>query len=900
MIVSGDVRVRAWLALLFSEAVRLYPRPFRERFGAAMREAFGDVLTAASTRGVTKLLGTAFRSILTCAAGGLAERFRAVSRASQVPGSRSSRRWSPSMDGLLRDFRFAFRSLLRRPGFTGIAVVTLALGIGANTAIFSVVDGVLLRPLPYTDPDGLVVVRKSLVDDPAQRSSMSLPDIEDIEALDAFETLVGIEPGDWALTGQGEARMISAASVTDGLLGTFRLTPALGRDLAAADGKQGSAAVVVISHGFWQTVLGGRADVLGSTIELEGVRREVVGVGPRGFDYPRGAELWIPWERQPGCVRGCHTLRPIGRLSAGTVVEHAQLHASALAVRLSETYPESNTNKRFVVISLEDDVVGNARTGLWILFGAVGVVLLIACANVANLLFVRATHRRGEVAVRAALGASSARLARELLSESFVLAMAGATLGVAAAAGMLAGLRNIGAATVPRIDAVALDGRVLLFTLGLSLVVALVFGSSPALRLARGALREAVTGAGRGMTRGPGERRYRASLLAGEVALSVLLLVGAGLLLRTFGALMQVPLGFDDRDVVRFTVSLPDSRYDDLEEIVGFFEELETGIAALPGVESVGSTFGAPFSSGRFAADVLIDGRPEPRPGDETGAAVRPVTAGYLETMRIPVLRGRGIADTDRISSAPVAVVNETFVRENFPGEEPLGQRFSLSVDFGFGSPTYEIVGVAADVLSSDVTGEPNAAAYVPLTHTGISFMVVHVRSRAGTPPPASQLHARIAAIDPNLPAFDLETVRDAVHRTVAPTRFYLVLIGGFAALAVILAALGLYGVVSYQVARQTREIGVRLALGARAGGVVGMVLFTGLRPAVAGVVIGLAAALAAGRIMESLLFGVRPNDPLTLAAVPALLLCVVVIASLVPALRAAHVDPVSALRSDE
>ena len=884
--------------LLFIAAVRIYPRWFRERFGSSMHEAFDDVLDAARVRGVGHMLSAAFRSIVACAAGGVVERMAHMARPASPDLLRSSR-WSSSMDTLLRDLRFAFRSLLRRPGFTAITVLTLSLGIGANTAIFSVVDGVLLRPLPYADPDGLVVVWKGLEGGPPVRSTMSLPDIEDIAALESFETLVGISPGSEALTGRGEPRMVSASGITDGLLATFRLAPALGRDLTAADGEQGAAPVVVVTHGFWRTVLGGSEDVLGSTLELGGVRREIVGVGPPGFDYPRGTDLWTPWERQPGCLRGCHLMRPVGRLAEGADVERAQLDAGALALRLADEYPESNINKRFRVVSLEDEVVGDARTGLWILFGAVGVVLLIACANVATLMLARATHRRGEVAVRAALGASATRLTRELLTESFLLAFAGAGLGVAVATGLLTGLRGIATGTVPRLDAIALDSRVLLFTIGLSLLVALAFGLSPALRLGRGALRDAVAGTGKGVNRGPGERRYRASLLAGEVALSVVLLVGAGLLLRTFDALMQVPLGFDDRDVVRFRLSLPFTRYDDLEEIVGFYHELETRIAALPGVQSVGSAFGAPFARGNFNADVSFEGRPEPGPGQEPQAAVRPVTAGYLETMRIPLVQGRGIEDTDRPGSLPVAVVSEAFVRENFPGEDPMGRRFSLSVDFGYGSPTYEIVGVAGDVRSGDITSEPGPAVYVPIAYTGMPDLVVHARSRPGVQSLEPQLRAEVKALDPDLPISDLETVRDAVDRTVAPTRFYLILIGSFAALAVVLAALGLYGVVSYYVASQTREIGVRMALGARAAGMVRMVLSAGLRPALAGVVIGLAAALAAGRVVESLLFGVRPNDALTLAAVPAMLLCVVMVASLLPALRAARVDPVTALRDE-
>jgi predicted permease len=851
-----------------------------------MHEAFDDVLQAAAEHNSWRLMSAGLRSVSACAAGGMVERISSTFRAR--PHHHAA---------MFRDLRFAVRSLRRRPGFTAIAVLTLALGIGANTAIYSVVQGVLLSPLPYTDPEGLVMVWATSERSSEMRGSMSWPDVVDIGALDSFETLVAYSANDVTLTGLGEARLIASAEVMDGLLASFRQAPALGRDLTAADSDPGAAPVAVVAHGFWHTTLGGRADVLGSTIVMGGRTHEIVGVAPPGFSFPEGTQLWRPHTRSEECGRSCHQLRAIGRLAAGSDVASARLQTHALALHLAEAYPESNINKRFRVISLTEEVVGDVRAGLLLLLGAVGVVLLIACANLANLLLVRAAHRRGEVALRAALGASRGRLVREILAESVVLALAGGMFGLAVAAGLLSGLRSIAPPALPRLDTVALDGRILLFTLTLSLTVALAFGLSPALRLARGALRDAMMGTGKGVSHSPGESRYRASLLAGEVALSALLLVGAGLLLRTFGAMANVPLGFDADQVVRFTLSLPSSRYSELERIDGFFRELELRIAALPDVESVGSIFGAAFARGQAITNVTIEGRPEPGPGEETEAAMRAVTANYIETMRIPVLSGRGLELTDRDASRPVAVVNEAFVRENFPGEDPLGRRFSLAVDFGFGEPTYEIVGVARDVRARSVTAAPRAEAYVPHAHVGVRNMVVHVRARRGAPSLIARLRAEVAALDPNLPLARIETMQEAVDRTMASTRFYLILIGGFAVLAVLLAAVGLYGVVSYQVARQTREIGIRVALGARTSGILTMVISAGLRPAVAGVVLGLGGALAAGQIMESLLFQVRPRDPLTLATVPALLLCVVVVASLMPAWRASRVDPVTALR---
>ena len=803
------------------------------------------------------------------------------------------------MEASIRDLRFAARSLLRRPGFTAIAVSTLALGIGANAAIFSVVDGLLLRPLPYVDPAGLVMVWRVSDADPGARNAMSFPDIEDAALLPAFESLVGVTSVDAALTGFGEPRLVSGARVTDGLLSTFRLTPILGRDLSGGDGVPGAAPVVVVSHGFWITVLGGRRDVLGLTIQLNELDYEIVGVAPAGFGYPQDTQFWVAWTRNEGCARGCHGLRPIGRLAAGASVAAAHEQGRSLALRLADAYPRTNFEKRFRVISLADEIVGDVRAGLWVLLGAATIVLLVACGNVANLLLARASHRQGEVAIRAALGASRGRLLREILAESVVLAIAGTALGAAVAAGLLSGLQRIAEGTLPRLDAIAINGRVLLFIAALCVSVALVSGLSPALRLARGALRDAVTGTGKGVNRGPGERRYRASLLAGEVALSVLLLVGAGLLLRTFIALTQVPLGFDGREVVRFTVSLPYSRYAELDRIDGFFHELESRIGELPDVASVGSVNGAPFARGSTTANVYHEGRPYPSPSERTDAGVRSVTAGYLETMGVPVLRGRGIERTDRVGSNPVAVVNEAFVRENFPTEDPLGRRFTLSIDFGFGSPVREIVGIVGDVRSGSVTTEPRAEVYVPLAHTGVNTMVIHVRGRRGAAPLFEQLRAQVLALDANLPLASVETVTEAVGRAVAPTRFFLLLIGGFALMALLLAAVGLYGVVSYHVAQRTREIGLRMALGAQPRRIVRTMVGEAMRPTTLGILIGLAAALAAGRALESLLFQVHPRDPLTLLLAPALLVPVVGLASLVPAWRAARVDPVTALREE-
>jgi predicted permease len=804
------------------------------------------------------------------------------------------------METLLRDVRFAIRSLVRRPAFATIAVATLAIGLGANAAVFSVIDTVLLRPLPYIEPETLVQVWRAREDNPAARGSMSLPDIDDIAALPGFETLVGVAESNLALTGLDQAQNIPTARVTDGLLRTFGLTPAIGRDITPADGVPGAAPVVVVAHGFWQTVLGGRPDILGSTIELGGQQREIVGVAPPGFEYPSGTRVWVPWTRVEGCRRGCNALRSIGRLQSGTNVSTAQAQLTALAQRLASAYPAIHRDTRFRVVTLTDAIVGDVRSGLWITFGAVTILLLIACANIAHLLLTRAADRRQEFAIRVALGAGSGHLVRQVVAEVLILALAGATCATIVAAGILDGLRLLAVDQLPRVEALRLDGRTILFTLALSLILALSLGLAVALRLARRSARATVDLRPGSASRGPREGRYRASLLASEAALSVFLLFGAALLLRTFVALMAVPLGFDGRGVVRFTLTLPYSRYAGGEQIARFFSELESRIGALPGVEAVGSVLGAPFARGSVTAFVTIEGEPRPDPRDRTDADIRPVTHGYFATMRIPVLRGRGIESTDRIESPSVAVVNEAFVREFLSGtENPLGKRVTPGIDLGLGIRAYEIVGVVRDVRTADLTAPPRPALYLPATQAGANSLTVHVRAIGAPMQLVPRLRAEVAALDPDLPLTSVETVDGAVMRTIAPTRLYLASIGGFALVALILAAVGVYGVVSYHVALRRREIGVRIALGAGPGAVLRMVAREGMRPVGAGLVLGLGAALAAGRLLQSLLFEVRSWDPLALLLAPGVLFCVAMLASLLPAHRATRLDAMTTMRAE-
>ncbi len=799
------------------------------------------------------------------------------------------------MDNFARDLRHSVRALARRPGFSLIAIVTLALGIGANTAIFSVVNAVLLRPLEWHEPDGLVMVWAASEENPDNRGSMSLPDTRDIADLPAVETLIGFRGTTATITGGEEPMLIEAGRVTDGLMATFGARPLMGRDLTAEDAALEMPRVIVVSERYWREQMGGRADVIGSTVNVSDVAMEVVGVAPAGFDFPDRAQLWYPWHLDPeGCGRGCHTLSTIGRLAEGATLAALHSQAATLAVTLADAYPDSNFGKRFRAVRLADDQVADVRLGLWFILGAVSLVLLIACANVANLLLVRGESRRGEVAVRTALGASRTRLASQVLMESAVLTVAGAALGLVLARGAVSFVRAMPAGTVPRIDTVSLDGAVLLFTLGLAALVTLLFGLSPALRQAR-----QLTAADLVSERRSGSSvqatRSRSMLLAVEVALSVLLLVGAGLLLKSFDKLYKVEMGFQADNLTRFRLSLPFARYDNIGKIVVFYRTLEERLAALPGVVSVGSAYGPPLGSGNITGEALIEGRPTPGPGQELYASMHSVTHRYLETSGIPLLRGRGIEAIDGTGTLPVAVVSETFARENFPDEDPLGKRFEVTADFGYGSPMWTIVGIAGDVRRT-LTGAPEAEAYVPLGQFGPGSMTVTMRT-SGVIPPAGSIRDVLRAVDPGIPLMELETVDDAMREAVAPTRFYLLSMAIFAGLAVVLACVGMYGVVAYIVSQRGREIGIRLALGAQREQVVRLILAQGFRPAILGVLAGLALALALGRVVETLLFDVSPRDPLIMSSVVALLLVVAFAASYIPATRASHVDPAHALR---
>ncbi len=883
--------IRRWEAGLVALALRLLPRGFRSRFSEAMADAVADGLS--ERRGARRGVFLA-RSVLGIAVAAFRERTAPTAFDSH---STSSPHEAGSMDAIAQELRFAFRALRRRPGFSVLAVLTLALGIGSTTAVFSVVHGVLLRPLPYPDPDGLFMVWAYDTQSEPGRGAMSLPDIEGVRGLTGVQAVEGLATGRFTLTGGQAPVPITAARVTGSLLAVIGGQPWLGRDLRHEENSPDAARVVVVSHDFWSGRLGGDPQVLGTTLELDEVAYEIVGVMPKHFDYPGDTELWVPHRTEPeGCGRGCHTFLAVLRMAPGVSVEGLRGEVGALAAALGDEYPATN---RFMGLTLEplaDYLVGDVRSGIWLLLGAVGGVLLIACANVANLLLVRSASRKTEVAVRSALGAGPRRMFGGILAESVVLAAMGALLGLAIAVGAVRLFRLVPPDTVPRMDSVSLDGAVLLFALALTVLVTVAFGLAPALRLARSPAGRALGGAARAGDRT--ETRSRAFLLATEVGLSVVLLAGAGLFLRSLAELQGVDLGFDRSEVVRFTLDLPEARYAELSQIAGFYDELEGRLAALPGVEAVGSAWDPPLGSGRIHGTVRVEGRAEAEPGQETDAAIRPMTPGFFDVLGLRLLRGRSVEETDLESSEGVAVVNETFVRENFPGEDPMGRVFRVSANFGWRVPGFRVIGVVADVRRTP-TAPPVAAIYVPHAQFGPETLAVHVRGSAGAEAIIAAARDIVRQMDPNVPLSRVETMGQAMARATGTTRFYLALVAGFAVLAVVMAGVGLFGVVSYLVSRRTREIGIRVALGAGARRVRGMVLAQGLVPALWGVLGGVVVTLAAGRLIESLLFQVRARDPLVLGGVVVLLVLLTGVATFVPARRATRVDPVEALRAE-
>jgi len=811
------------------------------------------------------------------------------------------------MTALLQDLRYALRMLVRSPAFSAVALLTLALGIGANTAIFSVVHTVLLRPLPYPDPDRLVWVWAQSPRQGIPYHSFLYPDFVDWRAqARCFEVLAAFTPAPVALTnGSGpEAEYVPRLRVSGGFFRVFGVRPALGRDFVEADDRPGALRVVMLSHELWQRRYGAEPAMVGRLIRLDGEEYTVVGVLPAGFRAANlTAQLYTPIAldgTRAGPGRG-FSHGAFARLKRGVTLTQAQAETNLIVDRLDERFFRQG-GRGLRLWGLREFLVREVRLSLLILTGAVGLVLLVACANVANLLLARATARQREIAVRATLGAGRGCLMRQLLTESALLGLLGGALGALAA---YWGVKALVAVTPPNYPLVAdtrIDGQVLGFTVLLSLVTGLLFGLAPALSLSRTSLEEALKEGGRSATGGAAQSRLRSLLVVVEVALAAVLAIGAGLLLKGFWRLQGVNPGFDPKGVLTAGVGLPHTRYPTPEKRAAFHREFLERIEAMPGVTVAGIVTSLPLSGHNSGTGIHLEGRPEPRPEEAPVVWFRAVTPGYFRALGIPLKRGRLLEARDREGAEPVGLINETMARRFWPGEDPIGKRFAWGLTHrappGRPAPTWiTVVGVVGDVRHSSLAQPPEAEMFQPYPQLPIPAVTVVVRTAAEPERFAPALRAAAAAVDKGQPVSEVTVLERRVFDSIAPQRLATVLLGIFAGLALALAAVGVYAVLSFSVERRTHEIGVRLALGAERRDVLRLVLRQGMRLALTGLAAGLVGALALGRLIRGLLFGVAATDPLVFSGAVFALAAVALVAIWIPARRATRVEPSAALR---
>jgi predicted permease len=805
------------------------------------------------------------------------------------------------MQKLWQDSRYAFRILLKNRGFTAVAVLALALGIGANTAIFSVVNSVLLRPLPYRDPQRLVVLWENYQQRGGpEREWFSPADFKDFrEQAQSFEHVAALLGWGPTLTGQDEPEDLQGAAVSYDTFATLGVEPTIGRCFTADEDRTGAERVVMLSDGLWRRRFGSDPAIIGKNLTLGGESYTVIGVMPRGFSFPilPATEVWRTFTPTlgllQGCDRDCVVLRVIAKLRPGVTLDSARSETSAIAARTAEQYPDTNKGVGSTVVPLHEQLVGDVRPAMLVLLGAVALVLLIACANVANLLLARAAAREKEVAIRAALGASRARLIRQHLTESLVLAAAGGAFGLLLAFWMVDVLVSFAPKGTPRLEEIAIDRSVLAFTFGIAMLTGLVFGMAPAVLSSRANLTSAMKEGGRDTSATSRGNRVRSALVVSEVALALMLLVGAGLLIKSFMNLRRVDPGFNPKSVLRVNVTLPRTRYPERSQVAIFFKQLVDRVAVLPGVESVGAVSSLPLGGGGTDTTFAIEGRPQPEADRLPGAWYSKVTPDYFRAMGIRLLRGRVFTEADTADAPRVAVISETMARRYFSDEDPLGKRLL----FGGGRDRREIVGVVADVKHFGLNLDPRPSMYFSEAQYAERGMSLVVRTPGEPMALAGAIRSEVWALDRDLAVSNVMPMDELVNTSLAEPRFVLLLLGLFAAVAMALSAIGVYGVVSYSVTQRSHEIGVRVALGAQMSDVLKLVVGQGMVLVGGGVALGLIAAFALTRVMESLLFGVSATDFTTFAATSLVLAAVALAACFVPARRATRVDPMVALR---
>ncbi|HET7622746.1 MAG TPA: ABC transporter permease [Gemmatimonadaceae bacterium] len=805
------------------------------------------------------------------------------------------------MDILIQDVRLALRALRRTPGFTLIAILCLALGTGATTAIYTVVNAVLLQPLPYPEPEQLVRLYEAQTTNSGFRGSVSPANFIDWQRQNTvFDELVAYEPRSVNLQSATTPERLSAVAATGNLFRMLRTGTQIGRTFTPEDARQGAAHVAVLSDAAWRARFGADRSIIGRTVTLDGEQYTVIGVMPAGFSFPATSvvDIWLPRPFRPDELtqRDSHFLSVVGRVKPEITLDAALAQMKQVAARLAREYPDADGIRTVTLLSMRDDLFGrNLRTQLYVLLGAAVLVLLIACVNVANLLLARAAMRRREVAVRAALGAGAGRLARQFLTESVLLSLMGAGAGLLLALGGVRGLLALASSDIPRAHPIGFDAGIFAFLAAVAVVTGIAFGLVPAIQGARVDPRDNLADGTRGGSTGRAQQRYRGALVGAEIALSLVLLIGAALLMKAFVALENAPSGLTTDHVITFHVSVGGDA-DAGGAAASFHQPVLQRISALPGVTAAGLTSLLPLQDYWWNATFAIEGRPPAERGKEPVAEIRATSAGYFEALRIPILEGRNFSAQDAAGAPLVMLVNRALVKRYFPGEDPIGHRLELD------TLTFTVVGVVGDTRGASLERAAMPEFYIPFTQLG-SWLPPEITYAVRTEvPPASVMPAireAVRAVDPTQPIFRVETMDEVVSRSLSSHRLYLWLLGTFAVIALALATAGIYGVTSYLVTQRTREMGIRLALGAPPASLKVMVVRQELKVAIVGTIVGLAGAFAVTRLLASFLYGVSATDPFTYLSVALTLIAIAILASYVPARRATRVNPTTALRAE-
>ncbi|MGH9939568.1 MAG: ABC transporter permease [Blastocatellia bacterium] len=799
------------------------------------------------------------------------------------------------MSTLMQDLRYGARMLMKKPGFTLIAVITLALGIGANSAIFSVVNAALLRPLPFAEPDRLARIWETNLKRDLPFFSVSAPNyVSWKEQSRTFERLAAWKFRGVNLTGRGEPERLEGAAVSGSLFSLLGVKPGLGRDFLPEEDQPHGRRAVIIGYGLWERRFGRDPNLIGQGLILDGVSHIVVGIAPSGFDFPGGAEMWAPLAADLAREnRGNKELAVIGRLKPGVTLQQARTELTTIAQRLEQQFPDTNSDWGVRLETLFDSIITNeTRTALLILLGAVGFLLLIACANVANLTLARATGRASEMAIRAALGASRWRISRQLLTESLLLALAGGGAGVLLALWGVDLLRAASPQNTPRLDEIGVDGWVLGFTLTVSLLTGVLFGLAPALQAAKVDLQESLKEGGRTSATGGVRNLLRRGLVVVELALSLVLLVGAALMIRSLWNLQRTPLGFDPESVLTAQVRLPEGKYGP-EQGVSFYQQVRERVAGLPGVRAASWSSGIPFTSGNTSNGIIAENSTL-APGELLQSEWRVVSPDYFRTLGIPLLQGRDFTERDNLNAPISVIISQALAGRLWPNQNPLGRRLR------FGPRLWvTVAGVVGNVRNVSLSIEPRPMLYLCAYSLPLPVMTLAARAEADPRGVIAAIRAKVKEVDPDMPLANLQTTEEILDRASAQPRFNTWLLGAFAAIALGLGAVGIYGVIAYSVAQRAHEIGVRMALGARGADVLKLILKQGMTLTLIGVAIGLVVSFALTRRMKTLLYGVSATDPATFTVIVLLLTFVALLACWIPARRATKVDPMIALRSE-